>query len=249
MPLTIGFLGVGSAIRTPYANVGTLLDGTLLVDAPPACAYFLRTLNAEPDDIDVVLITHLHGDHVFGLPLLLTESLARPRTRRIDVCGPLGIESVTRELLRLAWPDVAPEQILQAAAVEFTEWVPWSTVPVGSWQATPVPVTHGTLPAYGLRLERGAHRVFHTGDTGMAPTVTQEVASATLVVADVSSVRPRGSTHMSLVDLDGLRAAAPDVSIMAVHRDFAHPVREHLLFPEDGQLFEQAPGGRPELLA
>ncbi|MEA2231594.1 MAG: hypothetical protein QOD83_1410 [Solirubrobacteraceae bacterium] len=244
--ITVGFLGVGSAIRTPYRKIGTLLDGRILVDAPPEAAYSLASIGSGPDDIDAVAVTHLHADHFFGLALLLTEFLAKARERPLQILGPSGIERASRGLLELAWPDVNTDVVLRAALATFVEWIPWHAVAVDESLITPIPVSHGPLQAFGLRIERGQHRVFHTGDTSLVPVVVDEVSAATLAVADVTSVAPRGNTHMSMEDLRVLRAAAPETPIMAVHRDFVgDQADEFVLFPQDGERFVHTPGELP----
>lgn len=78
--LSVRVVGVGDAFTARYYNACLLVeagDRRLLIDAPPALARALRDHSLATndtvglDDIDDVLITHLHGDHCGGLEQLL----------------------------------------------------------------------------------------------------------------------------------------------------------------------------------
>lgn len=70
MPLRLQMLGTGGAFAKTYYNNNGLLfadDYTLLIDCGITAPMALHKLNQSLDDIDAVLITHIHGDHVGGL--------------------------------------------------------------------------------------------------------------------------------------------------------------------------------------
>lgn len=70
MPLRLQMLGTGGAFAKKYFNNNGLLyagDFTLLIDCGITAPLALHSLGKPLDDIDAVLITHIHGDHVGGL--------------------------------------------------------------------------------------------------------------------------------------------------------------------------------------
>ena len=60
----------------------------------------LRSAGIRPFKIDLVLISHLHGDHVFGLPGLLSSFSHLQRKEPLSVYGPVGIKGLLDEIIR-----------------------------------------------------------------------------------------------------------------------------------------------------
>ena len=70
----IDMLGTGNAFL-PHGRHHSfaMFDERHIIDAPPTALAGLRRHGKNVAEIETVFITHVHGDHVFGFPLLLLE--------------------------------------------------------------------------------------------------------------------------------------------------------------------------------
>lgn len=63
---------------------------TLLMDCGATSLVALKTQRIDPNTIDAVVVTHLHGDHFGGLPFLILDGQFSRRTTPLVVAGPPG---------------------------------------------------------------------------------------------------------------------------------------------------------------
>ena len=78
---------------------------TFLIDCGASSLIGMRRLGLQPNDIDTVFVSHLHGDHFGGLPWLLVDALyVSNRTRPLVVAGPKGIAARFRRRPRRSIP-------------------------------------------------------------------------------------------------------------------------------------------------
>jgi ribonuclease BN (tRNA processing enzyme) len=90
----------GTAGRFHSAVVVQAGSSTALVDCGPCILPALHRSRITPEDIDFILVTHLHGDHVGGVPMLLLDYQYRSRRKRpLMVIGsalcPARLEALT----------------------------------------------------------------------------------------------------------------------------------------------------------
>src|SRR6202045_4628127 len=65
--------------------------GTLLVDCGASALVGLKARGLDPDRIDGIILSHLHGDHFGGLPFLLLDAqFLTHRERPLVIAGPPG---------------------------------------------------------------------------------------------------------------------------------------------------------------
>ena len=91
-------LGTGSAIPTKTRHLsGTLLrrEGRMvLFDCGEGTQLQILRGDLARGKLDAICITHLHGDHIYGLPGLLTTLALLERTDPLTIIGPRGLRAM-----------------------------------------------------------------------------------------------------------------------------------------------------------
>jgi len=94
---TVTILGSGSAVPTnnrfPTSHFISCNSRFILIDCGEGTQFQMRKFNLKIQSIQIILITHLHGDHFFGLPGLLSTMHLLGRNRGLKIIGPEGLEN------------------------------------------------------------------------------------------------------------------------------------------------------------
>ncbi|MDH3392434.1 MAG: MBL fold metallo-hydrolase [Desulfobulbaceae bacterium] len=176
--MKVTFLGVGEACDPMYPNTSLLVEPTtggqgrqLLLDCGFTVPHLYYGLRPMAEGLDAVWISHFHGDHFFGVPLLLLRLWELERRKPLFVLGPAGVEARVRQVLDLAYPNFAAKMHYP---VIFREVEPGNHVEVCgyTWQTA---IGMHSQRALALRLEDGEHALFYSGD-GRPTAATEELA-------------------------------------------------------------------------
>lgn len=97
--LDIFFLGTGAGIPAKLRNVTSIALKLLeergsiwLFDAGEATQHQILHTSIKPRRIEKIFITHLHGDHIYGLPGLLASRSFQGGESEVTVYGPKGLK-------------------------------------------------------------------------------------------------------------------------------------------------------------
>lgn len=105
--LRIVFLGTSSGTPSRDRNVASVAiaaDRTLILfDCGEGTQHRLQSAPVKSGAIDAIFISHLHGDHVYGLPGLLATLSMHARERPLDLVGPEGLHDYIEATLRTSF--------------------------------------------------------------------------------------------------------------------------------------------------
>lgn len=172
----------------------------LLIDGGRGTTQRLFQVGVPLGKVDALFITHLHSDHIVGIPdLWLTGWLQVPygsRKAAFRVYGPKGTQELMQGLVKaFAWDISAriadqnlPPEAVRPDVTEFTHGVVYDE---GGVKVTAFEVDHGDLlkPAVGFRVDYAGRSVTVSGDTRFSENLIQHATGTDLLVHQVAAVR------------------------------------------------------------
>jgi len=104
--LDVALVGTGGMMPLPNRWLSSVLlrygRHLVLFDCGEGTQISLRGLGWGLKDIDLILISHVHGDHITGLPGLLLTQANSGRTEPVQIVGPRGFGAVVAGLMVVA---------------------------------------------------------------------------------------------------------------------------------------------------
>ncbi len=215
---TLLFLGTGNPHSVAF-NTSILIGDEILLDSPPGVEKRIMEMGRKLDSLEIVFISHFHGDHTLGLPqLLIYCGRVLHRTKKLYLIGPEGLESNIRAIIDLSFPHET-NSILDSANVRFIS-LSGSKINISlcGYDLTFLRLSHGDVDNYGCLIDINAHTIGYSGDTGPCDNLEMLIDSADYLLLDMTFLRTR-NTHLGV---DYLRELGSRFygkkNIYAIHR-------------------------------
>ncbi len=110
--MNIKILGNGGAINDGLPYNAFVINGILLCETPPDIMLSIHKNFIELSSINTIYISHLHGDHIFGLPFLILSAfylhVGADKRLSFKIVGPEGLEKMTENLVVSAFTSKHP---------------------------------------------------------------------------------------------------------------------------------------------
>jgi len=189
----------------------------VLIDCGASAPVALRAQGVDPNTIDAVILSHLHGDHFGGVPFLLLEGqyLSR-RERPLLLAGPPGSTARIHAAMEVFYPNST------ATRYRF----PWSVTEIPLGQPTDVlgldvvsaEVIHSSgAPSTALRVSDGARTLAYSGDTQWTDALLPIAAGADLFVVECYDFERDLTGHMNWQTLKRRLADFTARRVMVTH--------------------------------
>ncbi|MEM3384986.1 MAG: ribonuclease Z [Nitrososphaeria archaeon] len=178
------FLGVGGWISDPSLGHTSILiessnDEVMLLDAGEGVYAMLKRFGYDVDDIDYVVITHGHGDHILGLPTLVQIRKHYGLEKLCIITFHENVETI-KTILKITGYNNAEN------FVKILELEPNKELNIGGYKLEVIDAIH-TVPAVSVKVNVEGKCIVYSGDTAYNPKLKDFAKKCNLLIHEASN--------------------------------------------------------------
>jgi ribonuclease BN (tRNA processing enzyme) len=219
MRLTV--VGSGDAFGSGgRANTCFMIESaatTIALDFGATSLVALKRFGIDPNRIDAVVLSHLHGDHFGGLPFLFLDAqFDSHREKPLTVIGPVGTGERVRAAMEVFFPGSSgnrwkfPLNIVDLPCGEDHVFA--------DLRIRTTPVVHPSgAPSTAVRVAGRGRTLVYSGDTSWTEALVEAAQGADLFITECYRLAGAPVAHLSLEEIDRARARFNAKRIMLTH--------------------------------
>jgi ribonuclease BN (tRNA processing enzyme) len=192
-------------------------DKNVLLDFGASSLVALKSRQIDPNSIDGIILSHLHGDHFGGLPFLLLDfQFLSRRERPLAISGPPGTRARLDAALEVFFPRSSQTKWRFALEVgEITPGVPDEFL--GLAVSTTDVVHFSGAPSTAVRLSDGRAVLAYSGDTQWTDALLKIADGADLFIVECYDYSRDLSGHINWATLHAKLPQLKARKIMLTH--------------------------------
>ena len=236
-------IGTGE-ILGKYRSACSLIDNNVLIDCGNGLVKTMAEQGIDINEIETVLITHTHADHILDLPFFIFTRAFQSPKKRATIYSPMGTEKMIELICNECLGDVPDiyQTWKENSKVEFCEFETLENQKVANdYYVTAYLVDHGNRkPAYGYTVTKENKTIGFSGDSIYCEGVEKIVQKSNVAVLDMAV--PIFSTNRAHMGTDNIELLCKkyNKTIVATHmseeaRQYAKSRNiKNLIIPSDG---------------
>ena len=212
-----------------------------LIDCGATALIGLNRQGLDPNAVETIFISHLHGDHFGGLVwwMLHAQHVAR-RKAPLTIVGPAGVEARFKAAAEALFPGSTAVPL--RFAMTFRELDRETPLTVEPATVTPFEVSHPSgAPSYALRFALGNRTLSFTGDSEWVDALVLAGQGADLYIMECYAPSGRAPYHLNWETIEANLARIGARRILLTHMSTAMlaaqekpAARRDVIIAEDG---------------
>lgn len=215
-----------------------------LLDCGATVLVSLKLANIDPNSVETVVLSHLHGDHFAGLIwLMLYGQHPGRRKTPLTVYGPIGTEARVTQTSELLYP--GSTRVEQRFPIRYVEFRVGQIVPFNGGFLRAYEASHPSgSPSTSLRLEHDGRVIAYSGDTAWGDQLVTCSHNADLFITECYAPAPPVSYHLDWQTLSANLNRITAKRVLLTHMSesmLAAPPEtsdERVLLASDGMVLE-----------
>ena len=208
----------GSGGRNQPAFLVRLSSWACLLDCGATTLIALKGLSLDPGPIGAIFLTHLHGDHIAGIPFLFLQyQFLTRRQEPLIIAGPPGTEERVERLWGLMYKETT-EMMQRRFSVQYLQLEPKKWTRIGPAEVLPLEVAHhhGEV-AYGYKVKAGGKVLGYTGDTEWTDNLIELAEGCDLFICESYLYERKIRFHMNYKDIQARRPTLNCKRLLLTH--------------------------------
>ena len=174
----------------------------------------MSRVGVRPADIDVVFLTHFHGDHTLGLPPFVLHRIFVDKPRVLTIVGPAGVRDRLESLFEVSWGVDWKPVMRPRFKARYIDARPRGQA--GGYRYETVPLDHGSAGSNGYRIHFGSKVLAYSGDTEPTAPLERLVDGADVAIVEATGPGDVFS-HMSWEAAAALKKRHPKTRFVFNH--------------------------------
>ncbi|MDQ7032178.1 MAG: ribonuclease Z [Desulfonauticus sp.] len=216
--MKITFLSVGEAFDEHLANTSLLVSTEkldLLIDCGFSVPPYFWQHTKNPLDLTAIYITHLHGDHYFGLPQLLLRFYEHNRSKELIILGPKGIKEKLLTILDYAYSGLTNKLgfNLIFQELEADEEFSLSPLLIKTFQS------QHPVNCLGIGILEGKTKIYYSGDGLPGQKARDFCKLANLVILETYTIDAPKPGHNSIKQAIDIATQCKMIALVHIQRN------------------------------
>ncbi len=194
-------LGCGDAFASEGRfNTSFLLQtstANILIDCGASTLIRMKQEGLMALDIDVIFITHFHGDHYGGLPFqIISNQFEHARTKPLAIYGPVGLKEKLQNLQEAMYPgtgELLDEKYLSIYEIKSDEWMSRNGLSILYKTVKHAPPSN----PHGLKLKIEDKIFGFSGDTEWTDALLALAKDTDLFICECNNLNEDSPGHLS----------------------------------------------------